>query len=176
MPTIQEILAQDTWGEKTASESTEQVTADQNTLEKVAMEFDMYKELFPEDSDLSVNSNEKVAEEEKVAQEEALGARAYEYSSARFDNRMSKIAEELMAAAANMPGARPPQAVAHDQSAADAAPRDPAAATGYSVAAGQEAGAEGQVGMEAQAVEGDSDVHDQEAKLAMAIRRNLLRG
>ena len=178
MPTLAELL-DSSWSEeeKTASaaqDENQHPEVNETSVEKIAMDLGIYEELFPEDKELT---NTKVAQEDKLASyQEELGERANFYCGVRFGQRLTKIANEvLVAAQGNMPGARPPQAHPTDQSPADAQPRDPAAATGYSVAVGQEAGAEGQVGSETPPREGDGDVHDQEAKLAAAMRKQFLK-
>lgn len=173
MPTLQEILNNSYGEEKTASAATQEapasVPSDEETV-KLATELGIYGQLFPEDTSMSQET--KTAEEEKIAEyQEALGARAYDYFTLRFDQRMSKIANEVMDAAGMeaaqgimQPSNRPPVAVPTNQDPlGDKAPMTPAstAAVPYSVVAGMEAGAQGQVGHE-------------EQKMAAAVRKHLL--
>jgi hypothetical protein len=174
MPTLQELL-NSSYEEKTASAApTQEVAApaalsDEDTV-KLATELGIYNELFPEDAQISEST--KTAEEEKVAAyQEALGSRAYDFFSLRLDQRLEKIAGEIMSAADMeaaqgilQPTNRPPVAVPTNQDPLrDKLPMTPAqvGATPYSVAAGAEAGAEGQVGHE-------------EAKMAAAVRKHFL--
>ena len=169
MPTLKEILENsEPSNEKVASAAPAQVE-ENDELRKLAMNLDIYSELFPEDAPQS----EKVAEEEKVAAyQEALGARAYDFFAARFDARMNKIAGEVMsqvsldaAPAIMQPAAAAPQRIPNSQDpVGDKAPMTPApvGATPYSVAAGAEHGAEGQVGREEQ------------QKMAAAIRKHFI--
>ncbi len=171
MPTLREILENSEPGvEKVAQAAPAQVEGN-DELRKIAMDLNIYNELFPEDAPQS----EKVAEEEKVAAyQEALGARAYDFFAQRFDARMSKIAGEVMsqvsldaAPAIMQPAAAAPQRIPSNQDpVGDKAPMTPApvGATPYSVAAGAEHGAEGQVGHEEQ----------QKVAMALAIRKHFL--
>jgi len=177
MPTLQEILNNSYGEEKTAAAQPAQqevtnVPSDEETV-KLATELGIYGALFPEDTNLNQPAQQtKTAEEEKVAAyQEALGARSYDYFALRFDQRMSKVANEVMDAAGMVaaqgimqPSNRPPVAVPTNQDPlGDKAPMTPAstAAVPYSVAAGAEAGAQGQVGHE-------------EQKMASAVRKHLL--
>jgi hypothetical protein len=176
MPTLQEILNNSYGEEKTAAAQPAQqevtnVPSDEETV-KLATELGIYGALFPEDTNLAQTQQTKTAEEEKIAEyQEALGARAYDYFTLRFDQRMSKVAGEIMSAADMeaaqgilQPTNRPPVAVPTNQDPlGDKAPMTPAstAAVPYSVAAGAEAGAQGQVGHE-------------EQKMAAAVRKHLL--
>lgn len=70
---------------------------------------DLFGELFPDEAPLTV----KTAEQEKVAAEEALGARTWDYFAARFDNRIEKLAAEMILKAAEegvQVDSTPPQA------------------------------------------------------------------
>lgn len=173
MPTLQEILNNSYGEEKTASAQQEatvntNVPSDEETV-KLATELGIYSQLFPEDV---APVQTKTAEEEKVAAyQEALGARAYDFCSLRFEQRMSKIAGEIMSAADMeaaqgilQPSNRPPVAVPTNQDpVGDKAPLTPVstAAVPYSVVAGAEAGSIGQCGHE-------------EQKMAAAVRKHLL--
>lgn len=171
MPTLQEIMnASYAMEEKTASaivqpDAAHAVISDDETL-KIATELGIYNELFPEDA-----QPVKTAEEVKVAEyQECLGARAHDFFARRFDQRMDKIAGEIMSAAdmnaaqgIMQPSNRPPVAeVTNQDPVGDKMPRKPGNASDvpYSVAAGQEAGAEGQVG------------HEQ--KMAACLRKHFL--
>ena len=171
MPTLKEILENSDPSEKVASAAPVQSESSEE-LRKIAMDLNIYEELFPEDSEKTA-SEEKTAEEEKVAAyQEALGARAYDFFAARFDARMNKIAGEVMsqvsldaAPAIMQPSASAPQRIPNNQDpVGDKAPMTPApvGATPYSVAAGAEHGAEGQVGKEEQ------------HKMAAAIRKHFI--
>jgi hypothetical protein len=122
MPTLEEILNENLGNvngkqenEKTASTAdvtdeleklalelglveTETETEPQQTKEAEMSLSKLYDDLFPED----VTLNEKVASveddsmEKQAAYEEAVGARAYDYFSARVDARLEKIAEAAM--------------------------------------------------------------------------------
>ena len=175
MVTLQDILNSSWNEEKTASAAnTEEVTqedtaASSEEIMKVAMEVGVYNELFPEDAPLGET---KTAEEIKLAEyQDALGSRAFDYFAMRFDQRMEKVAGEIMGAADMeaaqgilQPSARPPQAIPTNQDPmGDKAPRSPQQATGYALAAGAEHGAEGQVGAETQ------------QKMAAATQKYLLK-
>jgi hypothetical protein len=174
MPTLQDILNNSYAEEKTAAAAAAATeapkTASDEEIVKLATELGIYSELFPEDS--QIGGETKTAEETKLAEyRENLGARAYDYFALRFDQRLEKIAGEIMSAADMeaaqgilQPSNRPPVAVPTNQdSMGDKLPRTPAstAAVPYSVAAGQEAGFQGQVGHE-------------EQKVAAATRKHLL--
>lgn len=170
MATLQELMTSAFSEEKTASAKPEQrapeAAPSKEEITKVAQELNLFDLMFPEDGEQKVaeenkpeENTEKTAEEQKIAQEqEALGSRAYDYFQDRLNTRLSKFAGEIMAAkdmeAAQgimQPAARPPQAVPTNQDpVGDKAPMNPVKETPYSVAAGQEAGAEGQVGLEEQ--------------------------
>jgi hypothetical protein len=134
MPTIEEILNStlETPQEKTA----EATPVETDEIEKLAMEIGlvdsnieaspqpshtkeaqmsmslMYNDLFPEDAELDKTASAGGEEDlEKVAAaEEALGARAFDYFSARFDARLEKIAAESISDCAE-----PPQALANNK-------------------------------------------------------------
>lgn len=177
MPSIEEILNQDLDTEKTASENEqeEEVTQD---IEKIASEYGLFEDLFPEDREVF---GEKTAQEEKVAYADQLGQRAYSYCSGRFDRRIEKIAAEIsemaereMAEGIMAPDNLPPQSIPNDANAPmDDAPRNPSKETPYALVSGAEAGAEGQVGhQEQQSVAADAA---QDVKMAAAVQKHLLR-
>lgn len=150
MPSIAEILDQDIDQEKTASARAERPSHD---IEKIAQELDLFDEIFP--GDKAVFGGEKTASQEKVAYADRLGQRAYAYCAERFDRRITKIASELeelaMAEGIMAPQSQAPQRIPNDANpAADASPRNPSMETPYSLIAGAEAGAEGQIGHEEQ--------------------------
>lgn len=175
MPSLQDILNNSYGEEKTASAAQQEsnpvnVPTDEETV-KLATELGIYAQLFPED--ISNATQTKTAEEEKIAEyQENLGARSYDYFALRFDQRMSKIAGEIMSAAdmeaaqgIMQPSGRPPVSVATNQDPlGDKLPLTPVstAAVPYSIVAGAEAGAVGQVGHE-------------EQKMAAAVRKHLLK-
>lgn len=172
MPSIAEILDQDIDQEKTASVK-EPVS---NDVVKIAQELDLFDELFP--GDKQVFGGEKNASQEKVAYADRLGQRAYVHFANRFDHRMSKIAADLeemaMAEGIMAPQSQPPQRIPNDANpAADAAPRALGQETPYSLIAGAEEGAEGQVGHEEQQNLEASAA--QPEKIAAAIQKHLLK-
>lgn len=157
MPTLREML-EETGQEKVASYGQQQENRG-DSMSKIASDLGIFNELFPEDAHIGQGQT-KVAEEEKIAAyQEALGARAYDYFTHRFNERMEKIAAEVMDAAGMeqaqailQPSARPQQAIPSNQDPlGDKVPASPATAvTPYSLLGGMEAGAEGQVGHEEQ--------------------------
>lgn len=120
MPTLQEILENDmglgnekvasveaaSEIDRLASELGIDVGADE-TVKTAGVDHEslnnLYSTLFPEDMGYA----EKTAEEEKVAYEHDLGARSYDYFAAHWDNRIEKIAEEIMAHDDHIPQAFP---------------------------------------------------------------------
>jgi hypothetical protein len=58
----------------------------------------LYESLFPEDGMLSKTAEE----EEKIAYEQELGARAYDYMTARWDARIEKLAAEVLSGGATI--------------------------------------------------------------------------
>ena len=96
--------------QKTASDNTEGDNAgDQNTASNDAGDGDinseqvktasaesmdlLYNQMFPEDGGSGIP---KTAEQEKIAEEEDLGARTYDHFAARFDERMEKMAADVL--------------------------------------------------------------------------------
>jgi hypothetical protein len=174
MPTLFEIM-NNSGEEKTAAaqpqETQQAVLSDADEMKKVASELGIYNEMFPEDANIGET---KTAEEIKVAAyQEALGARAYDYFAMRLDQRLEKIAGEIMsssdmnaAQSIMQPTERPPQAVSTNQDpAGDKAPRNPVKETPYSIQGGAEHGAEGQVGKEEQ----------QKMAMALAVRKHFMK-
>lgn len=171
MPTLQEILNMSDETEKVATEQAS-VPAEsaREEMEKIARELDIFNEVFPEDASVGET---KTAEEEKVAAyQEELGGRAFDYFALRFDQRMSKIAGEIMSSAdmeaaqgIMQPTERPPQAVPTNQDPMlDKLPPNPVKGTPYTVQAGAEHGAQGQVGHE-----------EQKVAMQLAVRKHFLK-
>jgi len=79
----------------------------------------LFNTLYPEDAQL----NKTASEMEKEAASEAVGIRAFDYFSQRFDNRITKIAEDIKASTGTTSGigedASFPQELDRDSSPAD---------------------------------------------------------
>lgn len=174
MPSLYEIM-NNSGEEKTAAAQNQEaqpaVLSEADEMRKVASELGIFNEMFPEDANLGET---KTAEEIKVAAyQETLGARSYDYFAMRFDQRLEKIAGEIMSSSdmsaaqgIMQPTERPPQAVSTNQDpAGDKAPLNPVKATPYAIQAGAEHGAEGQVGKEEQ----------QKIAMAWAVRKHFLK-
>lgn len=179
MPSIAEILDQDIDLEKTASEEGVPAQQESSEIQKIASEMGLFEELFPEDG--AIFGEEKTAEQEKTAYADLLGQRAYTHFANRFDHRMSKIAQDMgemaereMAEGIMAPQSEAPQSIPNDANPAlDAAPRQPAKETPYTLISGAEAGAEGQVGhQEQQSVAADAA---EDVKMAAAVQKHLLK-
>lgn len=179
MASLKDLLDQ-SGEEKTASAaqanqaSAEQTGKSDEEIMKLATDFGIYNELFPQDASLS-DSSEKTAEEVKMAEyQEALGARAYDYCAMRFDSRIEKIAGEIMSSSdlevaqgIMQPSASAPQRIPNNQDlVGDKVPRILVGAgdtpypnplrTGFGV------GEEGQVG------------HEEQQKMAACLRKHFI--
>jgi hypothetical protein len=157
---------------KVASQHQTYSGASEDDLMKVATELGLYNEIFPEDANLG---NVKTAQEEKIAAyQSSLGVRTGAYCFARLDQRLEKIANEVLgssdmaAAQNNLIQARPPTEYMGNNDASDAAPRMPVGlgSTPYAMnlVAGHEVGAEGDVG----------HYEQQKTAMAFAVEKLLL--